>query len=79
MFDAVDTRNEVQASAQTPLGRNNRYTVAVLLRYDTNEKRLFDYELTLARRGRCIEPRLSYRKLGGQILFNVAFPGLTTR
>ncbi len=79
VFDAIDTRNEVQASAQTSLGGNGRYTFAVLLRYDTDERRLFDYELTLAQRGRCIEPRLSYRKLGGQILFNVAFPGLTLR
>lgn len=79
VFDAVDTRNEIQATAQTPLGKDGRYTFAILLRYDTNERRLFDYELTFARRGRCIEPRLSYRKLGGQILFNVAFPGLTTR
>lgn len=78
VFDEADTRNEAQFSAQTPLGAGGRYTVAALLRYDPDTGRTFDYEVTLALRGRCIEPRLSYRKLGGRLGFSVVFPGLTS-
>lgn len=72
-FDQIDTKNEAQARAQLGLGK---LTLALLGRYDVDQGRVFDFEITVGLRGRCLEPRLSYRKLSQQIGFTLAFPGL---
>jgi hypothetical protein len=65
-FDVVDTENEARLRAQASRGR---YTAALLGRYDVDQGRFFDFEVALALRLRCIEPRLSYRRLGRQVGF----------
>jgi hypothetical protein len=74
-FDQIDTQTEAQFWGQSRYGR---FTFAGLGRYDLKQGKLFDYELSVAVRGCSIEPRLSYRRLGGQFGINLALPGLTT-
>nr|CAA9261772.1 hypothetical protein AVDCRST_MAG63-2458 [uncultured Armatimonadetes bacterium] len=73
-FDVVDTQDEAQARAQVSFGR---YTLGTLLRYDVTQRQFFDFEVALGIRMRCIEPRLSYRRLGQQIGLSFTIPGLT--
>jgi hypothetical protein len=65
-FDQIDTRSEAQGLVQGRI--TNRVTAALLLRYDLEQARLFDYGVTVGIRGRSLEPRFGYRKLGGQFL-----------
>ena len=74
LFDRIDTQSEAQALMQTPISK--RITVAGLVRYDLGQARLFDWGYTIGIRGRGLEPRFSYRKLGGQLSFGVHFVGL---
>jgi len=60
----VDTRNEAQLRSQFPLG--GRVTLAGVLRYDVSQAQFFDYQIAIGVRGQTIEPRFSYRRLGGQ-------------
>lgn len=78
IWDQVDTQSEAQAFAQTTFFKG-KYTLALLGRYDTRQRTLFDTEFAIAIRGKNIEPRISYRRLNGQLGFNIALPGLTTR
>lgn len=73
-FDQIDTRSEAQGLAQGRL--TNRVTAAFLVRYDLEQARLFDYGITVGIRGRSLEPRLGYRKLGGQFSLSFALIGL---
>ncbi|MBC7805340.1 MAG: hypothetical protein H7145_04245, partial [Akkermansiaceae bacterium] len=73
-FDQIDTRSEAQGLVQ---GRvSSRITAALLLRYDLEQARLFDYGVTVGIRGRSLEPRLGYRKLGGQFSLSFGLVGL---
>jgi hypothetical protein len=74
-FDSVDTQNEVQLRGISPIG-NSRYTISTVLRYDTAQSRLFDWEVTLGVRGNILEPRFSYRHLNSQFGFTIGIPGL---
>jgi hypothetical protein len=74
IYDSVDTQDEAQARGELRL---NRITLAGLVRYDTNQNKLFDTEIAVGLRGSLIEPRFSYRTLnGGQFNFNIALVGL---
>jgi hypothetical protein len=73
-FDTVDTQNEARLRAQGSLG--GRYTVAALARYDMDQRQFFDYEIAVALRLRCVEPRFTYRRLGQQIGFTITLPAL---
>lgn len=73
-FDRIDTQSEAQARLQWGMGK---YTLAGLARYDLKQQQLFDFELSLGIRLRCIEPRLTYRRLGQQIGLTLTLPGLT--
>ena len=71
-FDEIDTQDEARFRAQ---GQAGRFTLGLLGRYDLDQKRLFDYEVALAVRGRCVEPRVSYQRLGNRINFGVSLVG----
>lgn len=73
-FDLVETKHEVQVRAQAAL--SGKYTLGALGRYDADQQQFFDFELALAIRLRCIEPRITYRRLGQQIGLNIILPGL---
>jgi hypothetical protein len=75
-FDQVDAKREAQVRGQLTLGR---FTVAGLMQIDTQQRTAFNEEIALAYRHGTIEPRVAYRTLNRQILFNLAFPGFTTR
>jgi len=49
------------------------------MQIDTQERTAFNEEITLAYHKGAVEPRVSFRTLNRQILFNLAFPGFTTR
>ncbi len=68
LLDKVQ-RNQIEAGG--------KYTVGVLGRYDLDQAQFFDFEFALAVRLRCIEPRLSYRRLGERINVAIVLPGLT--
>ncbi len=73
-FDQIDTRSEAQGIVQ---GRvSSRVTAALLVRYDLEQARLFDYGVTVGVRGRSLEPRFGYRKLGGQFSLSFGLIGL---
>jgi hypothetical protein len=75
IYDSVDTQNEAQARGEIRL---NRITLAGLVRYDTDQNRLFDTEIAVGLRGSLFEPRFSYRTLnGGQFSFNIGVVGLS--
>ena len=57
MFDEVWLRNELFGGFRTGYG-NNRIEVAV--RYDTSRERMYDTEIALSRRIRCVEPEIRY-------------------
>ena len=71
-FDEIDTQDEARLRFQAQSGR---YTFGLLGRYDLQQGRLFDYEFALAVRGRCIEPRIAYQKLGSRLNFGVNLVG----
>jgi hypothetical protein len=77
LFDRVDTQNEaiVRGERMLPGGR---WQVGALARYDTNQNKLFDFEIGVARRGSVVETRFSYRKLGGQLGFALVLPGISS-
>lgn len=75
-FDLVETKDEAQFRAQSVFF-GGKYTLGVLGRYDLDQAQFFDFEFALAVRLRCIEPRLSYRRLGQRINFTIVLPGLT--
>lgn len=75
-FDRIDARSEGLLRGQIAFGPRNKYTIAALGRYDFDQSQFFDFQLGIGIRGRCLEPRLSYRKLGGQFNVTVALPGL---
>lgn len=75
-FDLIDARSEGQIRGQIGFGPRGKYTVAALGRYDFDQNQFFDFQLGLGIRGRSLEPRISYRKLGGQFNVTVALPGL---
>lgn len=75
-FDVIDAQNEGQVRGQIAFGKNGKYTFGALGRYDIDQSQFFDFQLALGIRGRCIEPRFSYRKLGGQFNLTVVLPGL---
>ena len=64
-FDQIDTRDEGQTLLQTSLTK--RITIAGLLRYDVDNGDVFDWGVTVGIRGRSLEPRISYRRLGNSI------------
>jgi len=68
-FDQIDTRSEAQGLVQGRI--TNRVTAAALVRYDIEQSRVFDYGVTIDYRGTSLEPRIGYRKLGGQ--FSIGF------
>ena len=74
-FDVVDTQNEAQLRAQISLA-GGRYSLGTLFRFDADQRRFFDFQVALALRLRCIEPRLTYRRLGQSIGFTIGLPGL---
>jgi hypothetical protein len=78
LFDQIESRSEAQVRAQAGFA-GGRYTLGSLFRYDLDKSDLFDYEIALAVRTRCLEPRVFYRKLGGTLGFTIALPGITTR
>ncbi|MBC8135532.1 MAG: hypothetical protein H8F28_06570 [Fibrella sp.] len=73
-FDQIDTRSEAQGLVQGRVSR--RVTAALLVRYDLEQARLFDYGVTVGIRGRSLEPRFGYRKLGGQFSLSFGLIGL---
>jgi hypothetical protein len=75
-FDQVDAKREAQVRGQVLLGR---LTLAGLMQIDTQQGTAFNEEITLAYHKGAVEPRVSFRTLNRQILFNLAFPGFTTR
>lgn len=74
-FDVVDTQNEAQGRIQVA-SRGGKYTLGLLGRYDVDQRQFFDFQIALAIRLRCIEPRLSYRRLNQQIGLTLTIPGL---
>ena len=75
-FDQVDAKREAQVRGQVMLGR---LTLAGLIQIDTQERTAFNEEISVAYRKGAVEPRVAYRTLNRQLLFNLAFPGFTTR
>ena len=54
----------------------SRLTAGLLVRYDLEQARLFDYGVTVGYRGTSLEPRIGYRKLGGQFSVGFSLVGL---
>lgn len=73
-FDQIDTQNEAQLRGSILLP-GQRYILSSVARYDTTQKRLFDWEVTLGIRGNILEPRFSYRRLNAQFGFTIGIPG----
>ena len=78
LSDQIDARNEAQLRAQYAFPKGH-YALAALARYDLDERKAFDYQFAISYRQGVVEPRLAYRTINRQIVFNIAFPGLTER
>jgi len=74
LFDRIDTQSEAQGLIQGRVSK--KITAAALVRYDLEQNRIFDWSYTIGIRGRSLEPRFSYHKLGGQFSFGVHLVGL---
>ena len=76
-YDFVDTASEAQLRAQIPLGAGRKYALGVTTRHDVGQGgRLFDYQVGLSVRGKAIETRFSYGKLGNRFGFGLTIPRL---
>ncbi|HOC30679.1 MAG: LPS-assembly protein LptD [Armatimonadetes bacterium] len=73
MFDEVWLRNELFGGFRTGYG-NNRIEVAV--RYDTSRERMYDTEIALSRRIRCVEPEIRYSTRKESVSVGVRVLGL---
>jgi hypothetical protein len=71
-FDQVDAPREGFLRSQFASGR---WTIAGAGRWDLKTGKLFDYEVGIARHEQVLEPRLTYRRLGGVIGVSVGVSG----
>lgn len=73
LFDTLEAVNEAQLRGQTQVGS---LTVALLGRWDIQNRQLFDSELAVGWRGKTIEPRLTWRRQNQQVGFTISLPAL---
>lgn len=73
LWDEVQVRTELFGEKRIPWGK---YRLYGLLRYDAERHEMYDMQVGVARRFKCLEPEIRYSTRRRFLLFNLRVPGL---